>query len=507
MAPGSKFKSTELILPCEWKECCFVGKCMEEFCNHIAEHLDEYLQHPLETAEQYQCCWRSCEFEAKVPRELVTHVNFHSYHTKLKFIGCQLWALHQDLPVCLQSSRSCHQLPKTSEEFVCRWENCDVTFNNPVWFYQHVANHAYATEEEIIADQKKAVYCHWKDCLGVFKGKHKLWDHLRTHTQERVVACPTCGRMFSNNTKFFDHTKRQVSEDNRTFVCQNCQKHFANERLLRDHMRGHVNHVTCALCDMVCASVSSLKAHTRFRHCNERPFHCHLCDSSFKNAYDLHKHVETHNDSDAYSCDVEGCGFISRTLQTLKQHYKRVHVSNGILKYKCHICQKCFSWSYTLTLHLRKAHKLHSHSRFRYKEDGKGHMSLKVAVYNDIMDSGEAVNNKTGTNKPSSSQNSFGREGGDSCKRNTSTVEMLFMQLQPASQATGENVWVETETSMPEPVYSELQTAVQTFESCCTSNEVDEATPMNVKEKPEERSWAWESDSFLEKQPFNGFLL
>ncbi|OPJ66375.1 hypothetical protein AV530_016455 [Patagioenas fasciata monilis] len=99
--PGSKFKNTELILLCEWKECSFVGKCMEEFCNRIAEHLEEYLQHPLETA----------------------------------------------------------------------------------------------------------------DCLGVFKGKHKLWEHLRTPTQERVVACPTCGEMFSNNTKFFDHAKKQVSED------------------------------------------------------------------------------------------------------------------------------------------------------------------------------------------------------------------------------------------------------------------------------------------------------
>lgn len=52
--------------------------------------------------------------------------------------------------------------------------------------------------------------------------------------------------------------------------------------------------------------------------------------------YDLHKHVETHNDSDAYSCDVEGCGFISRTLQTLKQHYRRVHVVsilNSRIKY------------------------------------------------------------------------------------------------------------------------------------------------------------------------------
>ncbi|NWX42469.1 HINFP factor, partial [Steatornis caripensis] len=83
-----------------------------------------------------------------------------------------------------------------------------------------------------------------------------------------------------------------------------------------------VNHITCALCDTVRASVTSLRTHITFRHCDEHPFHCHLCDCSFKSACDLHKHVETHNDSDAYSCDVEGCGFTSWTLRTLRQQYK-----------------------------------------------------------------------------------------------------------------------------------------------------------------------------------------
>lgn len=53
---------------------------------------------------------------------------------------------------------------------------------------------------------------------------------------------------------------------------------------------------------------------------------------SSKNAYDLQKHVETHHESDAYSCDMEGCIFTARTLQTLRHHYKRAHVV-GRLKY------------------------------------------------------------------------------------------------------------------------------------------------------------------------------
>uniref|UniRef100_A0A8C3T9V2 C2H2-type domain-containing protein n=1 Tax=Chelydra serpentina TaxID=8475 RepID=A0A8C3T9V2_CHESE len=478
MAPGNKFKNSELILLCEWKECLFVGKCMEEFCDHIAEHLKEYRQHPLERTEIDLeetcsfCWWRNCEFLATGPRELVTHVNFHSYHTKLKFLGsrlrCVMFLSFDFLPILsiISMVPFCPQL----------------TYNNPEWFYRHVAMHAYSTEKENIPSNKKAVCCcHWKgNCSGTFKGKHKLWDHLRTHTQERVVACPSCGAMFSNNTKFFDHAKRQVSEDQQVFVCQNCDKHFANERLLRDHVRGHVTHVTCPFCDMVCTSVSSLKAHIRFRHCDERPFHCDLCESSFKNAYDLHKHVETHNDSNAYSCDVEGCVFTSRTSQILRQHYKR---NNGNLKYKCHICQKCFSWCYTLTLHLRKVHKLSCHSRFRYKEDDDGYLRLNVAVYNAVMGLDQGLENKMAPKKSSVVQNSTGKESYVSCKRSHSSVELHSTRCQRWSQTTAEKVMVESETSIMEPVYFELQTTPQSFENSAAPSELDEAMTLNAKEK------------------------
>ncbi|XP_026506969.1 histone H4 transcription factor-like isoform X2 [Terrapene carolina triunguis] len=432
MAPGNKFKNSELILLCEWEECLFVGKCMEEFCDHIAEHLKEYRQHPLERTEQYHCWWRNCEFLATGPRELVTHVNFHSYHTKLKFLGSQLRASHQDWPACSQNSHNQNQIPRISEMYVCQWENCDVTYNNPEWFYRHVAMHAYSTKKENISSNKKAICCcHWKE---------------------------------------------------QVFVCQNCDKHFANERLLRDYMRGHVTHVTCPFCDTVCTSVSSLKAHIRFRHCDERPFHCDLCESSFKNAYDLHKHVETH-DSNAYSCDVEGCVFTSRTSQILRQHYKRAHMNNGNLKYKCHICQKCYSWCYTLTLHLRKAHKLSCHSRFRYKEDDDGYLRLNLAVYNGVMGLDQGLENKMAPKKSSVVQNSTGKDSYASCKRSHSSVELHTTRCQRWSQTTAEKVMVESETSIMEPMYFELQTTPQSFENSASPSELDEAMTLNTKEK------------------------
>lgn len=55
--------------------------------------------------------------------------------------------------------------------------------------------------------------CFCLDCDCTFKGRCKLREHLRSHTQEKVVACPTCGGMFANNTKFFDHIRRQTALD------------------------------------------------------------------------------------------------------------------------------------------------------------------------------------------------------------------------------------------------------------------------------------------------------
>ncbi|XP_030320756.1 histone H4 transcription factor isoform X2 [Calypte anna] len=171
------------------------------------------------------------------------------------------------------------------------------------------------------------------------------------------------------------------------FQCSHCSKRFATERLLRDHMRNHVNHYKCPLCDMTCPLPSSLRNHIRFRHSEERPFKCDYCDYSCKNLIDLRKHLDTHSKEPAYRCEFEACSFTARSLCSIKLHHRKVHEGDSEPRYKCHVCDKCFTRGNNLTVHLRKKHQFKwpsGHPRFRYKEHEDGYMRLQLVRYESV---------------------------------------------------------------------------------------------------------------------------
>ncbi|RVE64908.1 hypothetical protein OJAV_G00131040 [Oryzias javanicus] len=397
---------------CEWASCGFKGHTMEDLSDHMSGHLNEYLgdNDALEELDEFACLWNACEFLSMgSPAELEVHAYFHNYHSKLKFVGSQLLKSRPDLPSCNQGVHSNNLLPEGSDGYVCQWEQCDSTFNNPEWFYRHVNNHVENTELQTLSQQQQALFCNWAGCDAFFKIRYRLREHMRSHTQERLVACPTCGSMFSSNTKLFDHLQRQA-EPIESLVCEHCSKAFPSERLLRDHIRQHVNQVKCPFCDMSCTTLAALKIHIRFRHCDERPFPCDFCDKRFKNQRDLQKHTEVHNEGTVFHCSVEGCDYSCHTFQTMSHHFKRVHEVGGMSKYKCHICGKVFSWCYTLTLHLRKKHELKwpsGHSRFRYKKDVDGFLKVNMVRFETVEVTKEIMKNMA--KKPQRPQRSSSR--------------------------------------------------------------------------------------------------
>uniref|UniRef100_A0AAY4AHV2 C2H2-type domain-containing protein n=1 Tax=Denticeps clupeoides TaxID=299321 RepID=A0AAY4AHV2_9TELE len=416
---------SSMVVRCAWASCAFSGSRMEDMSEHMSLHLREHLggRDTMEELDDYACLWEGCEFLAMgSPRELVVHAHFHIFHAKLKFLGEQLLQSHPQRPSCSQGLHNSNLIPELlSEGFACQWEHCDSTFDNAEWFYRHVDMHAQCAELQPLPDQQHALFCSWRGCDAFFKIKYRLREHLRSHTQERLVACPTCGCMFSSNTKFFDHMHRQAQPVD-SLTCEHCEKGFANERLLRDHVRQHVNHIKCPLCDMTCTSLATLKIHIKFRHCDERPFPCDFCESSFKNQHDLRKHMETHNEGAGYHCSVEGCSYSSRMAHTMSQHYKRVHQGTMVSRYKCHLCDKTFSWGYTLTLHLRKKHDLKwpsGHARFRYKEDEDGYLRLNMVRYETVEVTEEIMKNMAKKRTPRKLAGSTGQ-----AKRPSPSTEM-----------------------------------------------------------------------------------
>lgn len=77
--------------------------------------------------DDYACLWKGCEFLAMgSPRELEVHAHFHTYHSKLKFIGGQLLTTHPDLPNCKQDLHCNNLSSEGSAGLHCLWQHCDV---------------------------------------------------------------------------------------------------------------------------------------------------------------------------------------------------------------------------------------------------------------------------------------------------------------------------------------------------------------------------------------------
>uniref|UniRef100_A0A8C5LBU2 Histone H4 transcription factor n=1 Tax=Jaculus jaculus TaxID=51337 RepID=A0A8C5LBU2_JACJA len=356
--PGKAPWKENLWLQCEWGSCSFVCSAMEEFFQHVTQHVQQHMHGPREEdeeddplEEEFSCLWQECGFcSLDNSTDLIRHVYFHCYHTKLKQWGLQALQSQADLSPCIPASWT----SRATTSFLMSQASC-------------VCGNIVRAPSTILSGQPcgHVVLCGWKGCTCTFKDRCKLREHLRSHTQEKVVACPTCGGMFANNTKFLDHIRRQTSLDQQRFQCSHCSKRFATERLLRDHMRNHVNHYKCPLCDMTCPLPSSLRNHMRFRHSEDRPFKCDCCDYSCKNLIDLRKHLDTHSKEST----LQNCRFSARSLSSIKSHYRKVHEGDSEPRYKCHKHQ--FKWP-------------SGHPRFRYKEHEDGYMRLQLVRYESV---------------------------------------------------------------------------------------------------------------------------
>jgi hypothetical protein len=134
----------EYDLQCEWGADCRVRITdLKEFYRHLDEHLsnfiNQYQQVPskmiirlkffgFDSILDLTCQWRNCghveEFDISA---FIRHVQFHGFHTKLKYLGMKTSEYnHPNIPSCQKSSENRNIIPDLPVEFRCLWGDCQV---------------------------------------------------------------------------------------------------------------------------------------------------------------------------------------------------------------------------------------------------------------------------------------------------------------------------------------------------------------------------------------------
>eukprot|EP00092_Neocalanus_flemingeri_P017290 GFUD01018700.1.p1 GENE.GFUD01018700.1~~GFUD01018700.1.p1 ORF type:complete len:622 (-),score=135.52 GFUD01018700.1:151-2016(-) len=422
------YKNEQLHLECEWDDCVDSFENVEAFTKHVATHVQEAEVRHIEPSQEdvFACLWSECGFETASSDEMVRHIHFHSFHTKIKCHGLNMLTSHGLLPCTLDPSQR-NIVPDLSDPYKCGWVGCEMAdrqWHQPQHFYFHVCAHA----EEV---RGKEIRCNWLNCSKTDGSVSKLKEHMRSHSQERLVGCPTCGGLFANRVKFLDHCKRQHVSNEHSFTCNNCGKKFALERLLRDHMRSHINHYKCPQCDMTCPTPSSLSNHMRYKHVKEKPFSCEFCDYKGKTQHDVKGHMRVHYEEVELNCTESGCSFSCRAQSTMKLHFMKKH-RNTEPNYVCHLCDKRYNRGAYLTKHLIKIHNFSwpsGHSRFRYNRDETTGLYRLQTIRFESLDLQEEL--QGGESLRIAETDSESIEAGDSIRSASPGDQMLYRTSSP----------------------------------------------------------------------------
>ena len=205
----------ELILICDWEVCRQLFQNMDRFLEHVAQHAGQVGVEYKGDEASITCMWEDCGFVTSDQKEMIRHIYYHAYHTKIKCLGANLIE-KLALQGCQLDPQTRNAVPELTEPLICSWDDCKLEFLNVQQFYWHVHTHSITND----SGEKTTKKCLWGNCKSSFQNKFKLRDHLKSHSQEKSLACPTCGSLFASRTKLHDHCLRQLPLDGWYFLLE-----------------------------------------------------------------------------------------------------------------------------------------------------------------------------------------------------------------------------------------------------------------------------------------------
>uniref|UniRef100_A0A671TN13 Zinc finger and AT hook domain containing n=1 Tax=Sparus aurata TaxID=8175 RepID=A0A671TN13_SPAAU len=254
----------------------------------------------------------------------------------------------------------------------CR--DCHRSFSNRRQILKHIClkeeqeeDNAEENGECNKPSQLKIFACEF--CNKIFKFRHSLVAHLRTHTQEKPFQCPHCDYASAIKANLNVHLRKHTGEK---FSCQHCPFNC----LSPGHLKVHIERVHlkvkqhCSFCEKKYSDVKNLLKHMEKRHNLKDPvvqqsyqqlrlktrqglrqllYHCPTCNRRFKNQLERERHLLVHGSQRPFACLL--CDHAATKMVALV-----AHVRKHLFLYVCCMCDGKFVSSQRLRGHLTESH-------------------------------------------------------------------------------------------------------------------------------------------------------
>lgn len=192
-------------------------------------------------------------------------------------------------------------------------------------------------------------YC--RICKKKFNSKEAYLNHSHV---KFIKECSICGLIFATEVGLAKHLRRLHKIDTpKTVFCNICNQGFHEKRQLKPHlMKVHMNiRYTCKYCNKTLKTKESYRRHLILKHPTQKLVNvnlqnCSQCSESFKDEFELCKHINTVHLSNYKNIE----NFIEIKCEDIKEEIKD--------PYQCTKCAETYVTWNQLKLHFEQNHHI-----------------------------------------------------------------------------------------------------------------------------------------------------
>ena len=182
-------------------------------------------------------------------------------------------------------------------------------------------------DEDVQNNKVERFNCGFEGCKQSYKCKEQFLYHFRSHFTGELT-CKQCNVTFKQKEGLRHHLLSH--ENKRQFICPNqgCDKAFNNKGNLNQHKVVHLkNKLQCNYCSYKTNHLRYLKEHIKGRHTKRDLVKCKWpnCGMKFTKRYLYFHMINTHQNTNQFKCEFDGCELVTKYKSNLKQHIKKKH--------------------------------------------------------------------------------------------------------------------------------------------------------------------------------------